>query len=178
MNPTQRFRKTPKGVLTNLYSKMKERNIKRGFGELPFSLKELQERFLGDDNYIKQFNIWVQNSYKKEYKPSFDRINPNRGYTIDNMQILSWGENRKKADWEKSFLYTTPVVMCDINENIVRIFESTKEACTMTGFPQSTITMCCQGKLRSVKGYIFKYRGDKFRCKKSYDNPKLLEVER
>ena len=178
MNSTQRFRKTPKGVLTNLYSKMKERNIKKGFGELPFSLKELHDRFLNNDDYIKQFNIWVKNSYKKEFKPSFDRINPTIGYALDNMQILSWSENRKKADWEKSFLYTTPVVMYDMNGNVIRAFESTKEACSMTELSQSAITMCCQGKSHSVKGYVFKYRGDRFRCKKSYDNPELLKVER
>ena len=38
MNATQIYRRTPKGVLTNLYSKMKDRNIKKGFGKLDFSL--------------------------------------------------------------------------------------------------------------------------------------------
>lgn len=40
MNATQKFRKTPKGVLTNLYSKMKERAIKKNIDMPDFTLKE------------------------------------------------------------------------------------------------------------------------------------------
>ena len=167
MNPTQRYRKTPKGVLTNLYSKMQERNIKRGYGILPFSLSELHEIYLNDKNFLCIFKKWEEGNYRTELKPSFDRINPTIGYTLENIEIKTWGENRKKADWEKSFIYTTPVVMLDKNGTVIREFGSTKEASLITGFSQSGITACCQGRYSQTNGYIFKYRGDKFRCKKS-----------
>ena len=57
--------------------------------------------------------------------------------------------------------------MCDENDVFIREFGSTKEASKTTGIRQSGITACCQGKYKTTGGYIFKYRGDKFRCKKS-----------
>ncbi len=177
MNTTQRFRKTPKGVLTNLYSKMGERNRKKGFGDLPFTLKELHDRYLRDTAYLKLFESWEASGFEKEKKPSFDRTNPTIGYSFQNMELKTWGENRAKADWEKSFVYTTPVVMCDKNGVEIREFGSTKEASKMTGIPQSGITACCQGLYKQTHGYIFRYRGDKFKFKKSHihDNPELLK---
>ena len=97
MNSTQKFRRTPKGVLTNLYSKMKYRNIKKGFGELPFTLQELHKNFLNDKKYIELFNQWEISGYKTSLKPSFDRINPNIGYFMQNITIKSWQDNRKKG---------------------------------------------------------------------------------
>lgn len=180
MNSTQRYKKTPKGVLTILYSKMKERNVKKGFGELPFSLSELHDKFLNDTNFLVIYQKWLESNCDKASKPSFDRINPTIGYSMKNIKLMSWSENRKKADWEKSFIYTTPVVMLDENGEYIREFGSTKEASQCTGLRQSGITACCQGKYKRTGGYLFKYRGDKFRCKKTmniHDNPELLEVE-
>ena len=51
------------------------------------------------------------------------------------------------------------------------------EASQATGIRQSGITSCCQGRYKHTHGYVFRYRGDKFRCRKSniHDNPELLE---
>lgn len=167
MTSAQIFRKTPKGVLTNLYSKMKERNIAKGFGNLPFTLSELHSKYLGDKTFCALFSAWENSEYEKDKKPSFDRINPTLGYSLENIKIKTWGENRSKADWEKSFIYTTPVVMFDENGKLIREFGSTKEASIITGLRQSGITSCCQGRYKSTGGYVFKYRGDKYRCRKT-----------
>ncbi|MDY5164553.1 hypothetical protein RQW99_08395 [Leuconostoc falkenbergense] len=39
-NATEKFRHTEKGLLTNLYQKLKSRNAKKGYGELNFSLDD------------------------------------------------------------------------------------------------------------------------------------------
>lgn len=177
MNSMQKFRRTPKGVLTTLYSKMKERNTKKGFGFLPFTLDDLHSRYLTDDTFLRLFCEWEESGYQKNLKPSFDRVNPTVGYSMENIEIKTWGENRRKADWEKSFIYTTPVVMFDKNGIKIREFGSTKEASIVTGIRQSGITACCQGKYKHTKGYVFRYRGDKFKFRKSAICAKeLLEV--
>lgn len=176
MNATQIYRRTPKGVLTNLYSKMKDRNIKKGFGKLDFSLKDLHKKYLEDKEFLRIYQRWADGGYETKLKPSFDRMNPTLGYTIENIKVVPWFENRRKGDWENSFIYTTPVVMFDMNGNKIREFGSTKEACFATGIRQSGITLCCQGKRKKAGGYVFKYRGDKFRFKKSRpENADLLK---
>lgn len=34
----------------------------------------------------------------REHSPSIDKIDPTKGYTLDNVQIISWRANRLKAD--------------------------------------------------------------------------------
>ena len=51
----KRYRKTPKGVLTNMYSHQKVRNIKNGFGEIGYSLNWLQNKYLNDKLFFKTF---------------------------------------------------------------------------------------------------------------------------
>ena len=172
---TQKYRETPKGILTNLYGKMKERNNAKGFGELPFSLKDLHGLYIKNNDFINMVEQWKAKGKKSKDKPSFDRINPLIGYTLKNIQLKTWGENRVKADWEKSFIYTTAVVMLDINMKKIREFESVKEVVNATGFSQGNIVMCCQGKRKTVKGYIFRYRGDKFKKNNIHENPELLK---
>ena len=165
---TQKFRKTRKGVLTNLYQKMKQRNIAKGFGTLQFSLKDIQNIFLNDEKYQTLFNEWVVSGYTYYKKPSIDRKNPDYGYSLDNIQIMSWEDNRRKGDLENSKRITTAIIMCDFEGNIIKEFNSVKQAVNETGLSQGNIVMCCQGKRRHTGGYVFKYRGDKFRKHKSY----------
>jgi len=44
MSRVQKYRNTPKGNLTNTYSKMRIRNRDRGHGELPFTLQDLRQK--------------------------------------------------------------------------------------------------------------------------------------
>ena len=48
-------------------------------------------------NFNEIYNNWVDSGYKKEYIPSVDRIDDYKPYTIDNIQLLTWRENRIKS---------------------------------------------------------------------------------
>jgi len=39
---------------------------------------------------------WAANGFQRWDSPSIDRIDPNRGYEVDNLQWLSFGDNCKK----------------------------------------------------------------------------------
>ena len=84
---TKAYKRTPKGVLTVLYSKMKERNAAKGFGALPFTLADLHERYLKDTAFLALFNSWERGGHKKNDKPSFDRLNPTLGYSLENIEL-------------------------------------------------------------------------------------------
>lgn len=160
---TREFRRTPKGVLTNLYHKMKERNKKNNRGELEFSLKDFHDKYLNNENFLKIYQNWVDSMYIAYEKPSIDRENPDEGYVIDNLQMMTWKENRRKGDIENSNRITTAIVMCDFDGTVIKEFESVKQAVVETGLSQGNIVMCCQGKRNHTGGYVFKYRGDRFR---------------
>ena len=173
-NATQKYRHTPKGVLTNLYGKMKDRNKENGFGEMPFSLKEFHERYLYDFTFLQLLGAWKETGYEKLNKPSIDRINPSFGYSFENIEFVTWEENRRKSDKENSKV-TTSINMYDKETgSLLMKFDSVKKAVEYTGLSQGNIVMCCQGKRNYVGPYVFKYNGMKFRKSNIYENPDLI----
>ncbi len=58
--------------------------------------EEFISKFKNDRNFLKQWNIWKENDFKRGFAPSIDRIDSNKGYTLDNLQFLSNIENARK----------------------------------------------------------------------------------
>lgn len=171
MQATTKYKRTPKGVLTVLYSKMRERTKQKGLPPMDFTLQDFHKRYLNDNQFLLLHQDWVIGGYDTYKKPSIDRKDNHKGYTKDNIQMMTWEENRIKGERENSN-YTTPVIMFNKSGEKIAEFESIKEAVEQTGFSQGNISSCCQGRREYTKGYKFQYRGDRFRKK-----PELLKEE-
>jgi hypothetical protein len=48
--------------------------------------------------YFKLYKKWKEKSYKPSLTPSIDRINNSKGYTFDNIQVITMGENTRKEN--------------------------------------------------------------------------------
>lgn len=85
------------GYKYQLYKNRKSlgRKFKR---ELTFTLEEFLN-FLKKENkkYTSLWKKWVESNYQKKFAPSIDRIDNKKGYTLQNIQLLSVGENVRKA---------------------------------------------------------------------------------
>lgn len=154
---TEVYRHKPKGMLTNLYHKMNVRNTKNGYGELPFTLSIFKEWALSSDEFLYLFDIWVQSGYTKKFKPSVDRIDPNKGYEFSNMQWMFWYNNYQKGIQEVSQKKMKPVLMFE-NGKYLGKFKSIDDARVFLGMKSNgDISMVLSGKRDKVKGYSFKY---------------------
>lgn len=169
---TAKYRKTPKGLLTNMYNKQIYRCMKKDVQPPTYTLNQLHERFLNNYDYLKLHENWASNGHQYYDVPSIDRKNPELGYTLENIQIMTWRENREKGDKENAIRFTTAIVMNDMEGNFIKEYDSIKKASSELGISQGLISMCCQGKRKHTKGFVFKYRGDKFK-----KNPHLLTKE-
>ena len=175
----KKYRKTKKGVLINVYDHIKRRN-KDKFGlELDFTSKDFKDKYIDDENFLKAYNSWVKSGYEYYKKPSVDRINPDKPYTFGNMQFMTWEENRRKGEKERSRI-TTSVSMFDLSGKHIKDFESIKEAVKETGLNQSGITSCCCGRYKQTGGYVFRYKYSRYKKTKQligniHDNPELLK---
>lgn len=108
-----------------------------------------------------------------------DRINPDKPYIFENMQFMTWEENRKKGQKERSRI-TTSVSMFDLSGNHIKDFESIKQAVNETGLNQSGITSCCCRRYRYTGGYVFRYKKSGYAKTNEiigniHDNPELLK---
>lgn len=145
----QNFRKTPKGLLTNLYSKMKERNT------VSFSLNDFHS-YLKNRKFNELFKNWVKSGFSKEFKPSVDRINFLLPYTLENIRFITWKQNRLKGDIEVGLQKKKPVIMFCLNGKFVHQFDSIESVVRFTGYRQSQLSACCNGKRNKVGDFKFK----------------------
>lgn len=151
---TRRWRKTKRGVVTNLYHKMKGRH------EVSFTLQWLHG-FAQDKKFNRLFEEWKKSGYKKEKKPTIDRINNKKPYTKTNVHWLPWCENRYKQTMERRSRKRA-VIQLKNGKEVAR-FKSQREAVKKTGLNQSLVSAVLNGKRNHTGGYHF-----------IYSNPELL----
>ena len=80
---TRRYRKTKKGILTNIYNRQIKKNI-----IVNYTLKELHNYFLNNKKFNRLYNEWIKNNYEKQFIPSIDRIDCKKGYNFNNIQCI------------------------------------------------------------------------------------------
>lgn len=105
---TKKYERTPKGHLVRTYRNMlsrvrgiqkKKAHIYKG---LPILDKnEFYEWSLNDSNYIDLWRGWAADDYNRRLTPSIDRIDPEHGYELWNMQWLTHSDNSAKATRDK-----------------------------------------------------------------------------
>jgi hypothetical protein len=152
---TQRYRHTPKGLITNLYNKLKERN------KVDFTREFLQE-FSQCKKFERLYSEWVKSNYNKQFKPSIDRISNKVHYTKNNIQWLTWSENRYKQNMERRS--RKGVVYQMIGDKIINKFKSQREAVIKTGISQGNMSEVLNGKRKTCGGYKF-----------IFENPELIK---
>lgn len=152
---TQRYRKTPKGVLTNMYSKMKSRN------DVEFSLKEFHEMYLNDKKFLRLHGEWVKSKFSKQLKPSIDRIDCKKPYLRENINMLTWAENRYKQSKIDGKRGRKPRVYQKLNGKIIRIFQCQRQVVKELGISQPNLSSVLNGRRKYVGGYNFEYESIK-----------------
>lgn len=91
-NNTTNYALTEKGVIRVIYKTQKRHSMQRGMPAPDYSKKELKE-WLYNNNFKKLFDNWVNSSYEKRVKPSVDRIDDFKSYSLDNIQLGTWQDN-------------------------------------------------------------------------------------
>lgn len=147
---TAQYRKTPKGLLTNSYNHQKNRK------KTEYSLRELQDSFIKNKRFERLFKEWQKSGYKKEMKPTVDRIDCLKGYTLKNIQVLTWAENRYKQRMELKRIRARKCYMC-LNGKVIKVFGSQREAVLKTGLSQGNLSEALNKKRRTCGGYNWTY---------------------
>ena len=117
--------------------------------------------------FIKKFDSY-NNGYNGTLGGDFVSLgNHNKlGKKLTNEQRKKISESHKgKTSWIKGKHHTDetkikmakPVIQYDLNGNFVAEYFGLNEAQRKTGIQQKDITLVCQGKRQTAKGYIWQY---------------------
>lgn len=156
-----RYRKTEDGVITRMYSSQKSSSKTRGY-KLPAYTKQELITWLYKNGFKELFDAWVDSGYKKELKPSADRLNDYKSYTFRNIQLITWKENSEKGHADSKAGITKKqlkaVTQYSKDNVFIKEFYSQNEASRQTGIPQSNICNCCKGKHKTAGGFKWYYK--------------------
>jgi len=74
--------------------------------KLFFTFEEFKKIAEKSDSLIRIYKNWVKGGFKYKYRPTLDRINNDKNYTLKNIQFITGSENSKKRwkDYKKDKL--------------------------------------------------------------------------
>lgn len=149
----KKYYRSKKGLLARIFNSQGF-NSKCRNHDLPSYTKQELENWLFDQKLFHKFyDNWVRSDYKKDLRPSIDRKDDNLPYFIDNIQLMTWGENNKKShkDMRSGKLIVTsnpqkPVIQYDKQGNFINEYLSVNQAGRETKISTSRISLVCNKK--------------------------------
>ena len=100
------------------------------------------------------WSTWIESKYNTKLRPSVDRLDDSKGYSLDNIQLMTWDENRSKG----GRLKTKIVNMYDTHGYFIRQYPSGRAAARALGKKESGgISMCCRGTAQLAYGYMWQF---------------------
>ena len=155
-------RRTKDGLLASIYSNQVTHSKSRGLSKPEYTKNELQEWAYSQQLFHTLHHKWVMCNYKNNLTPSIDRKDDYEGYTISNIQLMTWDENRSKGHIDMlngKNCKQNKTVLQFTKENIF-IYEwySLNSAMRETGIAAGSISRCCSGELHTAGGFIWKLK--------------------
>ena len=142
-------------MYSNQVTHSKDRNHPRP----SYTAKELKQWLLQQPNFSVLYEAYKNSGFKKHLVPSIDRLDPDKPYTFDNIQLLTWQENQERNAKVQGELTAMPTTVFDIKtgEELGR-WSSIKQASVETkqdpkNVQRAVSTINKYGRLNRVGGY-------------------------
>lgn len=151
---------TKNRLASMMYGHQKVNSKRRGHPKPEYSVKELREWLLSQEKYHKLHQEWVKSGFDKMKIPSCDRLDDYKPYTFDNIRLVTWQENLKKA--AEDIISGTNRKTCKPIKQYSKTGEFIKEHYSIASAARSIdgnrkhITKCKNGTRKSASGFIWK----------------------
>ena len=154
--------RTKKGLITKIYKSQKLSSKKRGHNPPVYTIEELKLWIISQHNFETLYENWVNSDYEKNLSPSVDRLDDYKGYTLDRLQLMTWGENKEKGHKDRvdgiNNKRSKSVIQMDLDGNFIKEFYSMHQAERKTIAKISNIHKVCNGLRNNAGGFIWKYK--------------------
>lgn len=157
--------RTVSGLVEKIYSSQKSTSKKRGHNAPEYSLEELKQWFTKQPNFTVMYDTWVASDYNTKLVPTVDRLDTEEGYSMDNIQLLTFKDNSERhfeslrtGELIHKGTPHKPVIQTDLKGVFIAEYCSTKEAARQLGIKSSNISRVCNGTRKKTNGFIFKFK--------------------
>ena len=154
-------RHSTKGLITDIYSGQKLSAKVRKMHQPAYSREDLEQWLTNQPNFKHLLAEWIKSNYDRWRKPSCDRKDDYKSYTLDNIQLMTWKENATKY-CSDSFnginnKQARPVRQLTLDNKEIAVFHSIQFASRETGCAAGNLLRCCQGVYETSKGFKWEY---------------------
>ena len=154
--------KTKAGLVSKIFKTQKISSKSRGHIQPTYTKEELREWLYSKPLFHILYDNWKRLDYQKNYIPSVDRKDDDIGYTMDNIQLMTWGENNLKGHKDHKsgkLVYDQRAVLQYTKDGkFVTEYHSIREAGRQTNNSPSNILYACIGKRKSAGGFKWKIK--------------------
>lgn len=157
------YEKTEKGVIRVIYKTQKSNSKQRCHIPPNYTKKQLSD-WLYKNGFLGLFNTWVESGYKKELKPSCDRLDDYKGYSLDRLRLVTWKINKDKQTEDIILARSTSGERCKAVEQLslcgvfIKEFISLSEAGRIAGVEFKNISACCLGDRKTSGGFKWRFK--------------------
>ena len=156
----KRFIRSKHGVINQMYSSSISRTKKKGFTPVSFIKGELEKWVYSRKEFHTLYDKWVLEDYPTALKPSLDRLDDYKGYSLDNIRIVTANTNVKRYYSDAINGINTksakPVEQYSLDGEYIKTFHSLSAAArSVNGIP-SNINQVINGTYAQAYGYKWK----------------------
>lgn len=149
-----------KGVIRVLYKAQRCNSKQRGHEPPAYTKQEFKE-WLYANGFKELYDAWVASGYDKWLKPSCDRIDDYKGYSLDNIRLTTWKANKDKQTEDILSHRSTSGERCkttqriDASGNVLKEWVSLNAARRETGI--SALDHYIHTAKQAPDGYYYRY---------------------
>lgn len=149
-----------KGVIRVLYKTQKHNSKLRGHEPPAYTKQEFKE-WLYANGFKELYVAWVSSGYDKWLKPSCDRIDDYKGYSLGNIRLTTWKANKDKQTEDILSHRSTSGERCkttqriDASGNVLKEWVSLNAARRETGI--SALDHYIHTAKQAPDGYYYRY---------------------
>ena len=154
------YDKTEKGVIRVMYKTQRSNSKRRGHKPPSYTKAELKE-WLYKNGFKNLFQKWKDSGYNRWMKPSVDRIDDTKGYSFDNIRLVTAQENLDHAIRDKMHGKGTQgkackKVECYKDGKLIAEYVSFSDACRSVGYNMERSIKT--GKPDKKNGFVWRYK--------------------
>ena len=165
------YKKTKSGLPARMYENQKTNSKRRRMSPPAYTIEELRKWLTEQTLFDILYENWKESGYVRTLVPSCDRIDDRLPYTLENIVLMTWAENKDKGHkMTRSTQVYNPTLLNGGHSSVEKwskdkkllldVYISQAEAARQNpGLYQANINMVCTGKLKSSGGFFWKYIG-------------------
>lgn len=156
------YERTKTGLCYRAYYSQIANSKTRGHLPPNYTKTELATWILSQSNFEELYNNWIDSNYSTDYRPFVDRLDNSKGYSFDNIQLVTFLENKLNAnrDTKNCTLGSSQVEIYQYNTNgtFKQKYQSMSIAArSEPNFDQRNISACCRNLIPTAYGYYWSY---------------------